>query len=73
MLHPLQIPLRPWLFTEPPKDDAQYEYEVDRIMGQRIREGIEEYYIHWRGYPVEDDTWESKINLSKAGLNTWEK
>jgi hypothetical protein len=53
---------------EPPKDDAQHEYEVDRIMRQRTREGVEEYYIHWKGYPAEDDTWEPKANLSKAAL-----
>jgi hypothetical protein len=63
----------PELFIEPPKDDAQYEYEVDRIMGQRTGDGVEEYYIHWKGYPVEDDTWEPKTNLSKAALNAWEK
>jgi hypothetical protein len=30
-------------------------------MGQRTRDGKEEYYIHW------------KENLNKAALNAWEK
>jgi hypothetical protein len=64
---------RPEILTEPPKDDTQHEYEVDHIMGQRIRDGKEEYYIHWKGYPAEDDTWEPKQNLNKAALNAWEK
>jgi hypothetical protein len=64
---------RPEILIEPPKDDAQHEYEVDRIMGQRTRDGKEEYYIHWKGYPAEDDTCEPKENLSKAALNAWAK
>ena len=43
---------RSGLFTEPPKDDAQHEYEVDRVMGQRTRDGVEEYEIYWTGLIV---------------------
>jgi hypothetical protein len=44
----VQLYFGPWpeLFTEPLKDDTEYEYEVDRILGQRRRDGVEEYYIH---------------------------
>jgi hypothetical protein len=51
---------RPRLVTAPPDDDARHEYEVDRIMGYRKRNGQETYFIHWKGYPAEDDTWEPK-------------
>ena len=64
---------RPQLVTAPPDDDARHEYEVDRIMGYRKRNGQEEYYIHWKGYPAEDDTWEPKENISKAALRAWER
>ena len=40
---------RPQLVTAPPDDDARHEYEVDRIMGYRKRNGKEYYYIHWKG------------------------
>ena len=63
---------RPRLITAPPDDDTAHEYEVDRIMGHRKRHGKEYYYIHWKGYPAEDDTWEPKENISEAALKTWE-
>ena len=64
---------RPKLATAPPDDDAGHEYEVDRVMGYRKRDGKEYYYIHWKGYPAEDDTWEPKENLSEATLRAWER
>jgi hypothetical protein len=64
---------RPRLVTAPPDDDARHEYEVDRIMGYRKRNDTEYYYIHWKGYPAEDDTWEPKENISEAALKAWER
>ncbi len=63
---------RPQLITAPPDDDARHEYEVDRIMGYRKRNGKAYYYIHWKGYPADDDTWEPKENISEATLKVWE-
>ena len=63
---------RPKLITAPPDDDAGHEYEVDRIMGYRKRNRKEYYYIHWKGYPVDDDTWKPKENISEAALKVWE-
>jgi hypothetical protein len=48
------------------------EYKVDRVMGYRKKNGKEYYYIHWEGYPAEDDTWEPKENLNEAALRSWE-
>ena len=64
---------RPQLVTAPPDDEAQREYKVNRIMGYRKRSGKEYYYIHWEGYPAEDDTWEPKENLNEAALRSWER
>ena len=44
------------LVTASPDDDAGHEYEVDRIMGYRKRNGKEYYYIHWKEYLADDDT-----------------
>src|SRR5438477_9630348 len=64
---------RPQLLTAPPDDDAAHEYEIDRILGYQKRKGKDYYYIHWKGYPAEDDTWEPKENISKAALKIWEQ
>jgi hypothetical protein len=30
-------------------------------------------YIHWKGYPAEDDTWEPEENISGAALKAWKR
>jgi hypothetical protein len=42
-------------------------------MGYLKRNEKEYYYIHWKGYPTEDDTWELTENISEAALKTWER
>jgi len=61
------------LLTAPPDDDVAHEYEVDRILGYQKQKGKDYYYIHWKGYPAEDDTWEPKENISKTALKIWEQ
>ena len=64
---------RPTILTAPPKDDAAHEYPVDRVMRKKIMDGKEYFYIHWKGYPAEDDSWEPRENLSPMTLSRWEK
>jgi transposase InsO family protein len=64
---------RPQLLTAPPDDDVAHEYEIDRILGHQKQKGKDYYYIHWKGYPAEDDTWEPKENISKTALKIWEQ
>lgn len=63
---------RPEIFTELPKDDAEYDYSIDRVMGHKIIDGVDHYYIHWKGYPAEDDSWEPITNLAPKTLKLWE-
>ena len=42
-------------------------------MGHKIQGGKNYYYIHWKGYPVEDDSWELEENLTKDTLADWER
>jgi hypothetical protein len=63
---------RPELITAPPKDDSEHDYPVDRVMGHKRVDGEDYYYIHWKGYPAEDDSWEPKTNLSPQTLKKWE-
>ena len=64
---------RPEIFTEPPKNDVEHDYPVDRVMGHKVIEGKHYYYIHWKGYSAEDDTWESEENLTNETLDLWRK
>src|SRR5436190_15739248 len=64
---------RPEIFTEPPKNDVEHDYPVDRVMGHKVIDGKHYYYIHWKGYPAEDDTWEPEENLTKETLDLWRK
>jgi len=53
-------------FTEKPPSDiieGEREWEVEDVVGHRRKDGREEYLVHWKGYPVEERTWEPKNNL----------
>ena len=67
----LYFGLRPEIFTEPPKNDAEHDYPVERVMGHKIINRIDHYYIHWKGYPAEDDSWEPVTNLAPETLQMW--
>ena len=62
---------RPKIFTEPPKNDAEHDYPVDRVMGHKVIDGMDYYYIHWKGYPAEDDSWEPATNLTPETMQLW--
>ncbi|XP_031616854.1 heterochromatin protein 1-like [Contarinia nasturtii] len=40
------------------------EYEVERIDGKRINMGVVEYFIKWKDYPENENTWEPTENLA---------
>jgi len=42
------------------------EYEVEKILSKRKRYGKVEYLVQWKGYMVEEDTWEKEGNLGNA-------
>lgn len=39
------------------------EYEVDRIVDDRVEENEKQYLIRWKGFSADDDTWEPVTNL----------
>ena len=43
--------------------DGEEEYEVEGILNHRIRNRTTEYYVKWKGYDHEENSWEPEANL----------
>ena len=55
----------------PPADE---EFVVDRIVGQRTKNGRVQYKIHWAGRGADDDTWEPEAEVCDlAAFDVWEE
>jgi len=55
-----KIPLKPVII------EGEEEFEVEKILNKRIVWGKEKFFVQWKGYTVEGDTWESRENLENA-------
>merc|ERR1711935_110496 len=42
---------------------SEEEYEVDRIINDRVEKGEKQYLIRWKNFGADDDTWEPVSNL----------
>jgi hypothetical protein len=62
---------------QPPPDliEGQEEYEVDRIIDFKIFGRTPKWLVTWKGYPMEDATWEKKsaFRNAKDALAEFEK
>ena len=44
--------------------EEMVEYEVEAIIDKRVsQKGKTEYLVQWKGYDVEDNSWEESTNL----------
>jgi hypothetical protein len=43
-------------------------YEVQSILDSRLYRGKVQYRVEWKGYPLDEATWEPEANLKKAPL-----
>jgi hypothetical protein len=46
--------------------EIQEEYEIESILAKRKRRRKTEYLVHWRGYGIEDRTWEPACHFKNA-------
>ena len=46
---------------------GEKEYEVEEILDRQEKKGKTKYLVKWKGYTVEENTWEGLENLKNAG------
>ncbi|KFY31286.1 hypothetical protein V493_01241 [Pseudogymnoascus sp. VKM F-4281 (FW-2241)] len=49
--------------NEPAKDE---EYEVERVLDTRFNNGELKFYVLWKGFSIEEATWEPRSNLDNS-------
>jgi len=46
--------------------EGEEEFEVEKILNKRTVRGKKKFLIRWKGYMVEEDTWENRENLKNT-------
>ena len=57
---------------EPPLPDiieGEEEYEIEGILNHRTRKGQMEYYVKWKDYDHEENSWETEAQLEPHALD----
>jgi len=70
----MEFPARPLPNARPPPvaeadTNGDAVYEVERIVAQRKRGRAVECLVRWKGYPPEENTWESRSKLARTAAD----
>jgi hypothetical protein len=62
------FPTRAQQHSRPPPEaerdsNGDAVYEVERILARRKRGRTQQYLVAWKGYPPEENTWQSRSSL----------
>nr|XP_005988746.1 PREDICTED: M-phase phosphoprotein 8-like isoform X2 [Latimeria chalumnae] len=50
----------------PSTSDSEHEYEVEDIVGSRVRGGKPEFLVKWKGYDSSENSWETENRLTNC-------
>ena len=64
---PERVPVHPRPTPAVQEEGEEPEWEVESVLDMRRRGTHVEYLVKWRGYPLEEASWEPKSHLTHAG------
>ena len=65
-LYKLQVEGQKKIPPKPVIIEGEEEFEVEKILNKRTIRGKEKFLVRWKGYTMEEDTWENRENLENT-------